>query len=72
VHRDPRHLAVDKLAFARMQAGTHLEAELAHRIRDRARAADRSRRSVEAREEPSPTASTSTPRYLSNCRRTTS
>jgi hypothetical protein len=65
VDGDARHLAVDELAFARVQACAYIEAELdAQRI---ARAGP----SKEAKN-PSPSVSTSTPRKRSSCRRTSS
>src|SRR5436309_410353 len=48
---DARNLAVDELAFTGVQAGAHVEAETADRLRDRTRAADRTRGAVERREE---------------------
>ena len=51
VDGDARDLAVHALAFAGVQPGAHLDAELAHRLDDRARAGDRPRGAVEAREE---------------------
>src|SRR5581483_11728882 len=54
VDGDPRHLAFGQLALAGVQAGAHLEAELPHRLHDRARTADRPRRPVEGGEEAVP------------------
>ena len=51
VDGDPADLAVDQLALAGVQAGADLEAELAHRLGDRAGAADRPGRAVEGGEE---------------------
>src|SRR5579864_8029772 len=48
---DSPDLAVHELALAGVEAGAHLDSEPAHALRDRARAADRPRRAVEAREE---------------------
>jgi hypothetical protein len=41
VDGDATDLAVDQLALARVEPGPHLDAEIAHRIRDSAGAADR-------------------------------
>src|SRR4051794_9839857 len=51
VHGDPRHLAVDELALARVEAGANIDAELPNAVDDRPRAADRPRRAVEGSEE---------------------
>src|SRR5207245_2205715 len=51
VHGDPRDLAVEQFALARVQPCAHLEPELTNVRDDRLRAADRPRRPVEAREE---------------------
>src|SRR5213592_1101869 len=48
---DPAELAVDPLAFARMQAGAYLEPERADRVADRRRALDGATRPVEGGEE---------------------
>jgi hypothetical protein len=72
VDGDARHLAVDELAFARVQACAYIKAELAHGgvIADAQRIA-RAGPSKEAKN-PSPSVSTSTPRKRSSCRRTSS
>src|SRR5205085_4886335 len=44
-------LSVDDLAFAGVQAGPHLDPEIADRLGDRARAPDRARGAVERRKE---------------------
>src|SRR5215475_2692832 len=49
-HRQTAGLPVDHLAFADVDAGPRLEAELADALRDLVGAADRTRRSGEARE----------------------
>ncbi len=49
--RDPGHLAVDKLALSCVQSDAQVEPEVADGIQDRARAANSTRRSIEAREE---------------------
>ena len=54
VHRDPRHLAVQQLALAGMEARAHLEAERVTPSTIALRAADRPRRPVEAGEEAVP------------------
>jgi hypothetical protein len=51
VHRDAAELAVDPLALPGANSRADLDAERAHRIADRTRAADRSGRAVEGREE---------------------
>jgi hypothetical protein len=51
VDRDPSDLAVDLLAFARVEPRPDLEAEVLHRVDDRAGTADRARRPVERGEE---------------------
>jgi hypothetical protein len=48
---DSGHLAVDDLALARVQTGTHRDAQLLHGVCNRARAADRARRPIEASKE---------------------
>ncbi len=48
---DPADLAVHHLALARVQAGAHVEAQVANTLGDRTGAADRARRPVETREE---------------------
>src|SRR5262245_42486742 len=50
--RDAGDLLVDDLALAGVEPGAELEPQLGHRVPDRARAADRTRRPVEAGEEP--------------------
>jgi hypothetical protein len=52
VDGDSAHLAFDHLALTGVQAGTDLQTQLFHRLGDRAGAADRSSRPVEAGEEP--------------------
>jgi hypothetical protein len=51
VHGDPRDLSVDELAFAGVEACTHVEAQFFDGFGDRAGAANRPRRSVEGSEE---------------------
>ena len=51
VDGDSAHLAFDHLALTGVQAGTDLQTQLLHRLGDRAGAADRSSRPVEAGEE---------------------
>src|SRR5437867_2572441 len=51
VDGDPGDLAVQEFALAGVQAGAHLEPQLADLLDDRLRAADRPRGPVEAREE---------------------
>jgi hypothetical protein len=52
VNGQPGELVPDALAFTSMDAGADLQAELRHAPDDLARARDRSRGPVEAREEP--------------------
>src|SRR5262249_26868670 len=52
VHRDSGNLAVDDLALACVEAGAHVDAELANGFGNRTGTADRARRPVERREEP--------------------
>jgi hypothetical protein len=51
VHADPTNVITADLALTGVQPGAHLEAERLHRVADRHRAADRSLRAVEHREE---------------------
>src|SRR5919201_3168968 len=51
VHGDAADLAVDELALTRVQPCADVQVERADAVADRARAADRPRRSVERREE---------------------
>ena len=51
VHGDPADGIAADLALAGVQPGAHLDAERLHRVADRHRAADRSLRAVEHREE---------------------
>ena len=51
VHADPTDVIAADLALAGVQPGAHLDAERLHRVADRHRAADRSLRAVEHREE---------------------
>ena len=51
-HRKPADLAVDRAAFSRVEAGAHLDAELAHPLDDCLGATHRPRRAVERGEEP--------------------
>src|SRR6266508_5903029 len=54
VHGDPADLAVDHLAFPRVEADAHLDAEGASAVSDRATAGDGAGRTVERREETIP------------------
>ena len=51
VHAEPADVAAADLALAGVQAGAHLDAERLHRVAHRHRAADRSPRAVEHRQE---------------------
>jgi hypothetical protein len=50
--REPGQLVARALALARVDSGAHVEPEIAHAVDDRAGAANRTSRSVEAGEEP--------------------
>ena len=51
VHADPADVIATDFALSGVQPGAHLDAERLHRVTDRHRAADRSLRAVEHREE---------------------
>jgi hypothetical protein len=72
VNRDPTHLALELLALAGVQAGANLEAEVAHRVDDRARAQRIARAGPsKLAKKPSPAVSSSFPWNRASCRRMT-
>ena len=67
---DSADLAVDELAFAGVDSGPNADAEVAYPFGDLERAADGSRRPVEAGEEPVAGGVDLNPRQRSSARRT--
>src|SRR5262249_29614319 len=51
MHGKPSDLVVEHLAFPRVEANPHLQANFAHAVPDRTRAADRPRRAIEGGKE---------------------